>query len=392
MAQPSLIPPHGGKLINRIVDKNKAAQLTDLAKSLPSVTLSQKQACDLEMIAMGAFSPLTGYMGKDDFTSVCKQMRLASGLPWSIPITLAVDDATKATVSEGKQAGLYHSDGTLLAVMDIEQIYAHDKKLEIPNVFGTDELEHPGAKAVSQEGDTLLAGPLEVITVTPEKEPGEQFTELRLTPEKVRQAFIEKGWSTIAAFQTRNPIHRAHEYLTKCALEMTDGLLIHPLVGQTKPGDIPAQVRMQCYKKIIETYYVSDRTMLSVMPGAMRYAGPREALIHALIRQNYGASHFIVGRDHAGVGGYYGTYDAQKMFDNFAPGEVKITPLKFEHSAWCKSCNSMTSAKTCPHGGEDKIFLSGTKVRELLKQGQRPPKEFSRPEVADILIKWATGS
>ena len=389
MSSATLISPHGGTLVNRMVDAGQAEKLKAQARDLPAITLSAKQACDLEMIAIGAFSPLTGFMKEADFESVCRDMRLADGTVWPIPITLAVDDATQKTLQGGKPAALYHADGTLLAVIDVEDIYSHDKALEIPNVFGTEDIAHPGAKAVSDEGDWLVGGPVHVITVTPEKEPGEQFTEHRLPPAKTREAFAAKGWATVAAFQTRNPIHRAHEYLTKCALEITDGLLIHPLVGETKKGDIPADVRMACYEAIIEKYYVADRTMLSVMPAAMRYAGPREAVLHALVRQNYGVSHFIVGRDHAGVGDYYGTYDAQLIFDKFNPGDIHIIPLKFEHSAWCKACEGMASGKTCPHGGDQKIFLSGTKVRELLQQGTRPPEEFSRPEVADILIKWA---
>jgi len=396
MSDVSLIQPHGGTLVNRLATPEQAAQLQSKAADLPVITLTAKQACDLEMIAIGAFSPLTGFACQDDFKSICTQMRLAgsggsggSGAAWPIPITLAVDDATKGQIKQGGQAVLQHADGTLLAVIDIQEIYPHDKKLEIPNVFGTEDQAHPGVAAVLEEGDWLVGGPIHVITVTPKKQPGEQFTEFRLPPAKTRQAFQAKGWASIAAFQTRNPIHRAHEYLTKCALEICDGLLIHPLVGETKPGDIPADVRMQCYQTIIENYYVQDRTMLSVMPGAMRYAGPREAILHALIRQNYGVSHFIVGRDHAGVGDYYGTYDAQEIFNQFNPGEIQITPLKFEHSAWCKTCEGMTTAKTCPHGPDQKIFLSGTKVRAMLQEGQRPPQEFSRPEVADALIKWA---
>lgn len=389
MAKHELIEPHGGKLVNRIATGDKAKALKAEAGSLPAITLTAKQACDLEMIAIGAFSPLTGFVGKKDFESICKDMRLASGVPWPIPITLAVDDATKGGVKEGGAVALKHADGTLLAVMRIEEIYAHDKDLEIPGVFRTTDDAHPGAKAVMDEGNWLLGGPIDVITVTPEREPGEQFTEFRLPPAKTRQSFKDRGWATVAAFQTRNPIHRAHEYLTKCALELTDGLLIHPLVGETKPGDIPADVRMQCYQVLIENYYNKERTMLSVMPGAMRYAGPREAVLHALIRKNYGVSHFIVGRDHAGVGSYYGTYDAQEIFDGFDPAEIGITPLKFEHSFFCKKTGAMASDKTTSSGKEDRVFLSGTQVRDMLAAGTRPPAEFSRPEVADVLIKWA---
>ncbi|MHC5002910.1 MAG: sulfate adenylyltransferase [Planctomycetota bacterium] len=392
MSVDTLIPPHGGRLVQALVDGSRARELAAAAGGLPSITLSAKQACDLEMIAIGAFSPLRGFVGKADFEGICRSCRLADGTVWPIPITLAVDDDVKAGLSEGGQVALHHHDGTLLAVMDVQEIYPHDKALEIPNVFGTEDDAHPGVKSVREEGDWLVGGPVHVITVKPEREPGEQFTEHRLPPAKTREAFAGHGWSTICAFQTRNPIHRAHEYLTKCALEICDGVLIHPLVGETKPGDIPADVRMECYRVLIEKYYVADRTMLSVMPAAMRYAGPREAILHALVRKNYGCTHFIVGRDHAGVGDYYGTYDAQKIFDQFTPEEIGITPLKFEHAAWCEACEGMTSAKTCPHGGDQKIFLSGTKVRELLQKGERPPMEFSRPEVADVLIRWATSA
>ncbi len=387
-----LIQPHGGTLVNRIVDADKAQQLKAAAASLPKITLSAKQACDLEMIAIGAFSPLTGFVKKADFEGICKNMHMADGTVWPIPITLAVKDDVKATLKEGGQAALYHSDGTLLAVIDVEEIYAHDKKLEIPNVFRTEDPAHPGVKAVMDEGDWCVGGDIHVITVTPEKEPGEQFTEYRLTPAQTREAFTKAGWKTVSAFQTRNPIHRAHEYLCKCAQEITDGILIHPLVGETKPGDIPADVRMECYETIIKHYFVPERTMLTVMPAAMRYAGPREAVQHALTRQNYGISHFIVGRDHAGVGDYYGTYDAQNIFDEFEDGEIKIELLKFEHAAWSHKAQGMVSGKTFPKIQGDQVFLSGTKVREMLGNGERPPAEFSRPEVADVLIKWATSA
>lgn len=390
MSSRNLIEPHGGTLVNRIVDAAKARELTEKAGNLPTITLSAKQACDLEMIAIGAFSPLTGFVGKADFEGICRNMRLTNGTVWPIPITLAVDQDVKATLKVGGQAALKHPDGSLLGVIDVEEIYPHDKKLEIPSVFRTEDSAHPGVKAVMDEGDCLVGGPIHVITVTPEKQPGEQFTEYRKTPAETRKMFEERGWKTVSAFQTRNPIHRAHEYLCKCAQEITDGLLIHPLVGETKPGDIPADVRMECYKTIIEHYFHPDRTLLTVMPAAMRYAGPREAVQHALTRQNYGISHFIVGRDHAGVGDYYGTYDAQNIFDEFDDNDIKVEILKFEHAAWSNKAQGMVSGKTFPKIQGDQVFLSGTKVRELLAQGERPPAEFSRPEVADVLIKWAS--
>lgn len=393
-ASSSLVAPNGGTLVNRIVDAERAAALRERAKTLPRITLSAKQACDLEMIAIGAFSPLTGFVKQADFNSICTNMRLADvdgkpGAVWSIPITLAVDEATKNTLERRGQAALYHADGTLMAVMDTSDIYPHDKKLEIPNVFGTEDPAHPGVKAVMDEGDWCVGGSIHVITVTPEKDKGEQFTEYRLTPQQTRAEFTKRGWKTIVAFQTRNPIHRAHEYLTKCAQEMTDGLLVHPLVGETKPGDIPADVRMECYKVLIEKYYAPANTMLSVMPAAMRYAGPREAIVHAMVRRNYGCSHFIVGRDHAGVGNYYGSYDAQKIFDRFSPAELGVTILKFEHTAWSKAAGGMVSPKTFPKIEGDQISLSGTAVRDMLAKGERPPAEFTRAEVADVLIKWA---
>jgi len=390
MSSGTLVTPHGGSLVDRFASEADRTALTEKAASLPKITLSFKQACDLEMIAIGAFSPLTGFVGKADFEGICRDMRLADGTVWPIPITLAVEDDVKSTLTEGSQAALHHPDGTLLAVIDVEELYAHDKDLEIPNVFRTEDEAHPGVAAVKAEGDWLVGGPIHVLTVLPEHEPGEQFTEHRLRPAQTREAFSARGWNTIAAFQTRNPIHRAHEYLCKCATEICDGLLIHPLVGETKPGDIPADVRMDCYNTIIEHYFVKERTILSVMPAAMRYAGPREAVIHALIRQNYGVSHFIVGRDHAGVGDYYGTYDAQNIFDDFGAGDIAIIPLKFEHAAYSIKAQGMVSAKTFPKLEGDQIFLSGTKVRDMLAKGERPPGEFSRPEVADVLIKWAT--
>jgi sulfate adenylyltransferase len=382
----SLIAPHGGTLVNRVADDAKSANLKKEAASLPVVVLSPREQCDLEMIAIGAFSPLAGFMGQADFARVCKEMRLANGTVWPIPVVLSPADEVAAKINPGQKIALHDDKGRLMAVMTVSEKYAHDKALEIPNVYKTEDDKHPGVAIVRKQGNFCLAGVIDVVN--PNYEP--EFPEYRLPPARTREAFSAKGWSTVAAFQTRNPIHRSHEYLTKCALEMTDGLLIHPLVGETKADDIPAQTRMDCYKVLVDNYYSKDRTMLSVMPLAMRYAGPREAILHSLIRKNYGITHFIVGRDHAGVGNYYGTYDAQKIFDQFdVPREIGVTILKFEHTAWCKPCEAVVSSKTCPHGPEHKVAPSGTKVREMLKAGQRPPMEFSRPEVADILIKWA---
>ena len=381
----SLITPHGGKLVNRVLSPEAAKDATASAGSLPSITLSAREQGDLEMISIGAFSPISGFMGRKDFTSVCKDMRLADGTVWPIPVTLSPPDDVAAKVKEGQKVALKDDGGRLLGVMTVQEKYPHDKALEIPNVYKTEDDAHPGVAIIRKQGDTCVAGSIDVITSNPAPE----FPEYRLPPARTREAFAAKGWQTVAAFQTRNPIHRAHEYLTKCALEITDGLLIHPLVGETKSDDIPADVRMDCYRTLIDKYYNKDRTLLTVMPLAMRYAGPREAILHSLIRKNYGVTHFIVGRDHAGVGNYYGTYDAQKIFDQFKPDEIGVVPLKFEHSTWCKVCEGMVSSKTCPHGQETKVFLSGTKVRDMLKAGQRPPMEFSRPEVADILIRWA---
>ncbi|MEO6435350.1 MAG: sulfate adenylyltransferase, partial [Tepidisphaeraceae bacterium] len=375
----SLIPPHGGKLIDRIVKAEQAEKLKQEAATLPSLQLSPREAFDLEMIAIGAFSPLVGFMGKADFENVCTDMRLAGagaspGVVWPIPVILSPADGVAAKFKVGDKVALNDGKGRLLGVMTVTEKYHHDKDLEIPNVYKTTDEAHPGVKIVKSQGNFNLAGPIDVITPTHEPE----FSDYRLPPAKTREEFAKRGWSTVSAFQTRNPIHRSHEYLTKVAQEMTDGLLIHPLVGETKSDDIPADTRMACYQTLVDQYYNKDKTMLTVMPLAMRYAGPREAVLHTLICKNYGVTHFIVGRDHAGVGNFYGTYDAQKIFDQFdLPKDIGVTILKFEHTAWCKKCEAVVSAKTCPHGPEDKIAPSGTKVREMLKAGERPPMEFS---------------
>ena len=387
-----LIKPHGGTLVNRVAQPDAVDALKKEAEGLTRIDLSPKQSCDVEMIGIGAFSPLTGFMGQADFDSVVENMTLADGNIWPIPITLATDEGK---AKEGERVALYAPNGVLQAIMTVEEIYPHDRAKEATIFFNKpedDDGQHPGAEAVKKEGPVCLAGPIEVVTVCVDPDGPEAFLDHRLTPAQTRAEFEKRGWKTVSAFQTRNPIHRAHEYLCKCAQEITDGLLIHPLVGETKPGDIPADVRMRCYQKLIAEYFVDERTVLSVMPAAMRYAGPREAILHALVRKNYGVTHFIVGRDHAGVGSYYGTYDAQNIFDTLDEDNLEIEPLKFEHAAYSKKAQGMVSGKTFPKIEGDQIFLSGTKVRELLKKGERPPAEFTRPEVADILIEWATST
>ncbi len=382
-----LIAAHGGKLINRLVDSATAGKLKSEAQGLPRLNLTPKQSCDLELIGNGGYSPLTGFMGKADFESVCTKMTLAGGDVWAIPVLLSVDKAKAPKV--GDRVALHAPNGVLQGVMSVTEVFSHDKKLEIPNVFRTEDPAHPGAAKVLEEGDTCVAGPVDVVTLCVDPDGPEAFLDMRLTPLQTRDQFKQRGWKTVVAFQTRNPIHRAHEYVCKCAQEIVDGLLIHPLVGETKAGDIPADVRMECINILVEGYFHPKNTMVSVLPAAMRYAGPREAIHHAIMRKNYGCSHFIVGRDHAGVGNYYGTYDAQKIFDEVDMDNLAIQPLKFEHSAWSKKYGGMVSQKTFPWTDGDIINLSGTKVRDMLKAGERPPAEFSRPEVADVLIRWA---
>jgi len=383
-----LIEPHGGTLVNRVADHDTRSRLVQEAEGLKSVTLTARQSCDLEMIGIGAFSPLDGFMGEDDFDSVCDHMKLRSGDIWPIPILLSVNKADAPGV--GDRIALKAPNGTLQAVMTVREVFTHNKDKEIPAVFGPKaDDNHPGAQQVKAEGDVCLAGPVEVTQVCVDPEGPEAFLDHRLSPHQTRAEFQKRGWKTVAAFQTRNPIHRAHEYLCKVAQEICDGLLIHPLVGETKPGDIPAGTRMKCYQVPIDNYFVHERTFLSVMPAAMRYAGPREAVLHALIRKNYGCTHFIVGRDHAGVGDYYGTYDAQNIFDTLDGDNLKIEPLKFEHAAWSRRAQGMVSNKTFPMIEGDRVFLSGTKVREKLAAGQDIPSEFTRPEVAEALRQWA---
>jgi 3'-phosphoadenosine 5'-phosphosulfate synthase len=376
------IAPHGGHLVNRLVTGVRRDELLAKASSLPFVQLDERAQSDVEMIAVGAFSPLLGFIGEKDYRSVVDDMRLANGLPWPIPIALQVSREQADKLKEGSEVALTDERGVILAILDLAERYIPNREEEARKVYGTGEVAHPGVAAVLQGGEVYLGGEIHVVN----RPDTVAFPAYHRDPAQTRALFNERGWRTVVGFQTRNPIHRAHEYITKSALEVVDGLMLHPLVGKTKSDDIPADVRMRCYEVLMENYYPQDRVVLSVYPAAMRYAGPREAIFHALARKNYGCTHFIVGRDHAGVGNYYGTYDAQKLFDEFKPGELGIQPLKFENSFYSKVTGQMATAKTAPGGPDTQVNLSGTKVRELLSQGQLPPPEFSRPEVAKILI------
>jgi len=344
-----------------------------------SLQLNERQTADFEMIGNGGFAPLTGPQGSEDWKSVVENMTLSNGEYWPIPITLATD----LEVSEGDTVELTSDEGKALGTLTVSEIFERDIDAEAEGVYLTTDKEHPGVAALHEEGTRCVAGTYEVNAL-PDHE--DAFMQRYLSPEESKKAFADRGWKRIVAFQTRNPIHRAHEYVTKAALETNDGLMIHPLIGKTKAGDISAEVRMQCYEVLMKDYYPDDRVILNVFPSKMHYAGPREAVLHAIARRNYGATHFIVGRDHAGVGDYYGTYDAQRIFDDLDIDKLGIQPMFFDHSFWCNKCEGMASGKTCPHDADAHVFLSGTKVREMLDNGELPPQEFSRPEVAQILI------
>jgi sulfate adenylyltransferase len=381
------IAPHGGQLINRIATPAERAEFLAQANTLPRVTLDERATSDLVMIAIGGFSPLKGFMEQADYEKVVEEMYLTNGLPWSIPITLSVSEDVAAPLKEGNWVRLDDQNGKFIGILELTQKYHYVKAHEAVNVYLTDDQKHPGVKVVYDQGPVNLAGPIWLL----EREPHPLFPAYQIDPAESRKRFEELGWKTIVGFQTRNPIHRAHEYIQKCAMETVDGLFLHPLVGATKEDDIPADVRMRCYAIMLDRYYPKDRVVLGINPSAMRYAGPREAIFHALIRKNYGCTHFIVGRDHAGVGDYYGTYDAQYIFDKFQPGELGIIPMMFEHAFYCKRTQQMATTKTSPSGPEERVHLSGTKVRELIRSGQLPPPEFSRPEVAAELIRAAQG-
>jgi sulfate adenylyltransferase len=377
------IPAHGGRLVNLLVQRAEGEDLREGAASLPLIRLSERSLSDLELLGIGGYSPLEGFMTEADYSSVVNDMRLASGLPWPMPITLAVSGEEAATLREGQEVVLADGSGRLHAILDLAEKFGYDKRREARQVYRTEDEAHPGVAALYRQGEVLLAGRLRALELPAH----EDFPQHRLTPAQTRAAFAQRGWRTVVGFQTRNPVHRAHEYILKCALEMVDGLLLHPLVGETKGDDIPAEVRMRCYEVLLENHYPADRVLLSVNPAAMRYAAPREAIFHALVRKNFGCTHFIVGRDHAGVGTYYGPFDAQRIFEEFAPGELGVTPMFFDNAFFCRKCEEMASAKTCPHSREDWVVLSGTQVRQMLRSGLAPPPEFTRLEVARVLIE-----
>ncbi|MFC2092107.1 sulfate adenylyltransferase [Elusimicrobiota bacterium] len=381
-----LVAPHGGKLIPLLLTGEELSREKKKAESLKSIRLSSRETSDLIMMAMGAFSPLNGFMGEADYKGVVDNMHMADGTLWPIPITLSAVKEQADDISVGDEVALIDDESSeLMGSMIVEEKYTYDKVHESKQVFKTDDTAHPGVAKVMAQNDILLGGPVKAFS---EGRYPELFGESYGRPEETRALFEKNGWNTVAAFQTRNPLHRSHEYCTKIALEITDGILIHPLVGKLKEGDIPADIRMKCYEVLMEKYYPKDRVVMKVYPMEMRYGGPREAVLHAIFRQNFGCSHLIVGRDHAGVGSYYGPFEAQDIFNDLDECELQIKPLKIDWTFWCHKCDGMASMKTCPHGKEDRVLISGTELRKQLEEGHLPPKEFSRPEIAQILADY----
>lgn len=381
-----LVKPHGGELKPLIIDGDALENEIVLARELPVVRMSSRETSDLIMMAIGAFSPLDGFMVEKDYQGVVKEMHMADGTLWPIPITLSVSEDKARGLKEGEDIALVDDETNLLmGKMTVQEKYSYDKVKEAEHVFRTDEEAHPGVAKVYNQGDVLIGGPVVAFS---EGDYPEKFEGHYARPSETRKIFEEKGWSRVAAFQVRNPIHRSHEYCTKIALEVSDGLFIHPLVGKLKKDDIPAEIRMKCYEVLLDKYYPDDRVVMKVYPMEMRYGGPREAVLHAIFRQNFGCSHMIIGRDHAGVGKYYGPFDAQNIFNEFDSRELQIKPLNIDWTFWCYKCEGMASMKTCPHTAEDRCLISGTELRRMLSEGEMPPKEFGRPEVLEILINY----
>lgn len=380
----ALVRPHGGGNLEPLLLKGKAlADELERARTLPRIKVSSREKGDLVMMGIGGFTPLEGFMSFSDWQGVCAGMKMANGIFWPIPITLSTDFLTANDIQTGREIALIDSENdSILATMRVTEKYTIDKAHECATVFNTVDIEHPGVKMVMAQGDVNLAGPVKVLSLGGFDQ---KYGELFMTPHQTRQLFEELGWSKIAAFQTRNPMHRSHEYLAKIAIEICDGVLIHSLLGNLKPGDIPAEVRTEAIGTLVEKYFVKNTIVQAGYPLDMRYAGPREALLHALFRQNYGCSHLIVGRDHAGVGNYYGPFDAHHIFDEIPKGSMETQPLKIDWTFWCYKCGGMASARTCPHDEVDRLLVSGTKLRKWLSEGAAVPAEFSRPEVLEIL-------
>lgn len=387
---PKLVSPHGvNELQPRLLSGAMHESEQQRAHSLPRVRLSSREVGDLIMLGIGGFTPLQGFMNRTDWEGVCNDMAMANGLFWPIPITLSTDETTAGGITEGQEVALVDADsGEIVATMRVDEKYTIDKAYECTSVFKTTDTEHPGVQMVMAQGPINLAGPVKVLA---QGEFPHKYPKLFLTPAQTRKLFDAKGWQTVAAFQTRNPMHRSHEYLAKVAIETCDGVLIHSLLGKLKPGDIPAEVRARAIDTLIEHYFLRDTVVQAGYPLDMRYAGPREALLHALFRQNYGCSHLIVGRDHAGVGDYYGPFDAHHIFDEIPADALEIKPLKIDWTFWCDKCDGMASMRTCPHSAEDRLLLSGTKLRKLLSEGAEVAAHFSRPEVLAILREYYAG-
>lgn len=384
-----LVNPHGGEELKPLLlsgdDRQKELAR---AESLPKVKVSSREAGDLIMLGIGGFTPLNGFMTHADWEGVCDGYKMANGLFWPIPITLSADSSTADAIKTGSDIALVDNNDSIMATMQVTEKYSIDKEHECSMVYKTTDTAHPGVQMVMEQGDVNLAGPVKVLS---EGDFAERFPGIYMTPTETRALFKEKGWSTIAAFQTRNPMHRSHEYLAKIAIEICDGVMIHSLLGQLKPGDIPAEVRSDAINALVDNYFVDNTVVHAGYPLDMRYAGPREALLHALFRQNYGCSHLLVGRDHAGVGDYYGPFDAHHIFDEIPKDALETKALKIDWTFWCYKCNGMASMRTCPHGGEDRLMLSGTKLRKSLSEGEDVTPEFSRPEVLEILRTYYAG-